>query len=70
MVNLWRVKGTEMSVKLTIGADEVESAIEDYLTKLFGKPVVWCESSLSKIHITVEDYEDGTDLPEEFEDEW
>ena len=59
-----------MSVKLTIGADEVESAIEAYLTKLFGKPVVWCESSLSKIHITVEDYEDGTDLPDEYEDEW
>ena len=59
-----------MSIKIAISADDLESEIENYLKKMFGKPVVWCEAGLAKILVTVEEYEDGTDLPEEYENEW
>ena len=59
-----------MIIKIAISAEDLESEIENYLKKMFGKPVVWYDADLAKILVTVEEYEDGTDLPEEFEDEW
>lgn len=59
-----------MSIKIAISVDDLESEIENYLKKMFGKSVLWCESDLNRIFITVEEYEDGTDLPDEYEDEW